>query len=62
MKESYAINITKECADVYYEKLKELPKDLKKQTSLYLLDAIFKNMVVPAIEKARSLDRNVDEG
>ena len=55
--EKTAIDVKKECADVYYSHLSELPKELKSRISCYMLDNIFKLMVVPAIDKARALDR-----
>jgi hypothetical protein len=57
MNELTAINVTDECADVYYEQFKSLPSSLRKKISCHMLHDIFKTMVVPAIDKARSLDR-----
>jgi hypothetical protein len=53
-----AINIKEECADVYYESFPELPDDLRKKVSCYMLAEIFKVMVVPAIDHARYVDRH----
>jgi hypothetical protein len=52
-----AINVKQECCDVYYENYKNIPEALRKQISCYMLAEIFRNMVVPAIDKARELDR-----
>lgn len=57
----FAINVIKESADVYYDKLKEVPEDVRKQLTLDMLREIFEYMVKPAIDKARSLDRNKDD-
>ena len=56
--EKYAINVKQECCDVYYENYENLPEGLRKKISLYMLSEIFMNMVVPAIDKARQLDRD----
>jgi len=52
-----AINVKQECCDVYYESYKNVPENLRKQISCYMLAEIFKEMVVPAIDRARALDR-----
>jgi len=57
MSEETAINVKQECADVYYDNLCNVPEGLRKQISCYMLAEIFRNMVVPAIDKARELDR-----
>lgn len=55
-----AMSVTAECAGVYFDYFKELPESTRKSISLYTLREIFKTMVVPAIDKARALDRNQD--
>lgn len=57
MTEETAINVKEQCAGVYYDNFRFLRKDMKNRISCYMLDAIFKNMVVPAIDTARRLDR-----
>jgi len=55
--EDLAINVTQEAADVYYANAAKLPKNVKSKLSLHDYSEIFIHMVVPAIDKARKLDR-----
>lgn len=57
MNEQPAINVKQECADEYYAHMKDLPERLRKKISCDMLAEIFRNMVVPAIDKVRALDR-----
>ena len=61
MTEEPAINVKQECADVYYDNLKLLPERIKKVLSVDALAEIFRIMVVPAIDKARAIDRGVEQ-
>ena len=56
-KEKFAINVKQECADEYYAHYECLLERLRKNISMDMLAHIFKDMVVPAIDKARELDR-----
>ncbi len=53
-----ATSVPSECADVYYKNFNKLPEDLKKRISCHLLNNIFRIMVIPAINRARSVDRH----
>ena len=55
--EKVAINVKHEAADIYYDNYERLPYNLRRKISCYMLDEIFKKMVVPAIDKIRQLDR-----
>lgn len=61
MSEKHAVNVTEEAANEFYGNFRNLPDALRKRISAEMLNNIFKTMVVPAIDKARSLDRNQDE-
>jgi len=54
--ETPAINVMDEAADVYWKHLYEMPEVIKK-LSVHDLRVIFRKAVVPAIDKARQLDR-----
>ena len=55
--EPEAINVAGECADVYYSNYQNMDKRLRRKFSTEMLRAVFDHMVIPAIEKARALDR-----
>lgn len=42
----------KEYADMYYKNYQEMPKDLRKKISLYMLDNIYTHMVKPVVVQA----------
>ena len=56
-KELPAISVPDEAGRVYYDNFMQLPKHLRIRISCEMLDNIFKKMVIPAIDKTRSLDR-----
>ena len=56
-----AESVTDKCADVYYYNFEGLSDDLRKSISNYMLDNIFKQMVIPAIDEARSIKRENTE-
>lgn len=58
MSEQAAINVKDECANIYYDNFKSMPDSVRKTVSCHMLHEIFKHMVVPAIDKARELDRS----
>ena len=54
---NHAIDVIEEAGKEYYSNFNMLPAALKEKLSCEMLDNIFKKMVIPAVEKARSLDR-----
>lgn len=63
MKEEPAISVVDEAANVYYKSYMDMPKDVRRDLSCHHLHNVFKYMVKPAIERARSLDRQgISEG
>lgn len=57
MENKPAVNVINESADKYYQKFSDMPERIKSKASCDMLHSIFKFMVVPAINEARSLDR-----
>lgn len=52
-----AVSVIDEAANEYYANYENIPQSLRKRISCEMLNNIFKKMVVPAIDKVRSLDR-----
>jgi len=52
----FAVDITEECADVFYDHFHDMPERVKKSISLEQLNNIYHYMVIPVIDKAKSLD------
>ena len=52
-----AINVISEAAEIYYAGVKKMPDGIGSQLSFNMMHEIFNTMVIPAIERARALDR-----
>lgn len=59
--EKPAISVPDECANVYYDNYDKLPESLRDKISLHMLREIFDKMVIPAIDKARNIERGFYE-
>ena len=57
MNEEAAVSVIDEAADKFYQSFNALPDRIRKKLSCDMLHNIFKHMVIPAIDEARSLDR-----
>jgi len=57
-KENFAVSVPDECWNSYSEGFKNLPKDVRMELSCHMIKNIFDHMVIPAIDKARVLDRD----
>ena len=51
------IDVVDEARIVYFSRWKQLPNETKEEIQAHMLDTIYEKMVVPAIERAISLDR-----
>ena len=57
LNEEPAISVIEESANEFYGNYKNLTEKSRKRLSVEMLREMFNVMVVPAIDKARSLDR-----
>lgn len=55
--EPIAVNVTAEANDTFYAHMSLLPKEVKSKLSFHDVQCIFRIMVIPAIDRARALDR-----
>ena len=51
------VSVSDEAANEFYKHYDDLPEAVKNRTSFYVLHNVFQKMVVPAIDKAREMDR-----
>ena len=56
-KENFAVSVPDECWKSYSDGFVNMPEDVRKKLSCHMIKNIFDHMVIPAINKARGLDR-----
>lgn len=54
---SLAISIHDECATVFYGRFMNMNPDIKRKMSMCNLRKMFRECVMPAVDRARALDR-----